>query len=103
MVIYYVYRVGSSHWHQTERMSMMDYNKPKAKLTRGTKALIKDAIATVAPEYQDDRFKICEAICQMAEEKYQGNNLNYQLSRMDLTTTGKVLEKIDIYFYTHQN
>lgn len=84
-------------------MSMMEYNTPEAKLTRGTKALIKDAIATVAPEYKDNRFKICEAICRMAEEKYQGNNLNYQLSRMDLTTTGKVLEKIDIYFYTNHS
>lgn len=79
----------------------MDYNKNSIKLTRGTKELIKNAVATIAPEYKDDRYKVCEAVCRIAEEKYQGNNLNYQLTRMDIMTTGKVLEKIDCYFFNN--
>lgn len=76
--------------------------QPTVKLTRGTKELIKEAITLIETQDQkNDRYKICEEMCRIAEERYQGNNLNYQLNRMDIPTTGKVLEKIDAYFYTY--
>lgn len=82
---------------------MSENTKKDVKLTRGTKELIKAAIKDLAPEDKDNRYKICEKVCSVAEEKYQGNNLMYQLNRMDISTTGKVLEKIDIFFYSHTN
>lgn len=76
--------------------------KPDTKITRGTKHLIKEAISAIETEQdKNNRYKICEQMCLIAEERYQGNNLAYQLNRMDIPTTGKVLEKIDAYFYIH--
>lgn len=72
------------------------------KLTRGTKDLIKEAITVIqTDEQKNDRYRICEEICRIAEDRYQGNNLSYQLNRMDIPTTGKVLEKIDAYFFMY--
>lgn len=80
----------------------MEQNTNKSQtLTRGTKELIKNAIKELAPEDKDNRYKICEKVCSIAESKHQGNNLMYQLNRMDIPTTGKVLEKIDSYFYSN--
>lgn len=66
------------------------------KLTRGTKELLKAAIAQADSNNRND---ICAKVCEIVEEKYQGCNLEYQLERMGLLTTGKILEAIDIYFY----
>lgn len=72
------------------------------KLTRGTKELIKEAITVIeTDEQKNDRYRICEEMCRIAEDRYQGNNLSYQLTRMDIPTTGKVLEKIDAYFFMY--
>lgn len=74
----------------------------QVKLTRGTKGLIKEAIAQIeTAEDKDNRYKILEEVCRIAVDRYQGNNLMYQLDRMDIPTTGKVLEKIDAYFYIY--
>lgn len=68
------------------------------KLTRGTKELVKQAIAETK---SNNRFILCQRIAEMVEEKYNGLNLEYQLERMNLQTTGKILQAIDTYFYKH--
>lgn len=74
----------------------------QVKLTRGTKVLIKEAITQIeSNDDKDNRYKICEEMCRIAEDRYQGNNMMYQLDRMDISTTKKVLEKIDAYFYIY--
>lgn len=68
------------------------------KLTRGTKELIKNAIDETQ---SNNRYVLCEKIADMVEEKYGGLNLEYQLGRMNLETTGKILTAIDTFFYKH--
>lgn len=68
------------------------------KLTRGTKDLIKTAINETQ---SNNRYVLCEKIAEMVEEKYNGLNLEYQLERMNLQTTGKILKAIDTFFYKH--
>lgn len=73
----------------------------KVKLTRGTKRLIEQAIRELEPEKRNNRIEICARIAQILEERFDGDNLTYQLKRMDLQTTGKILEKIDTYWYKY--
>lgn len=68
------------------------------KLTRGTKELIKTAIQETQ---SNNRYTLCAKIAEMVEEKYSGLNLEYQLERMNLQSTGKILKAIDTYFYKH--
>lgn len=68
------------------------------KLTRGTKELIKSAIQETQ---SNNRYVLCEKIADMVEEKYGGLNLEYQLGRMNLETTGKILQAVDTFFYKH--
>lgn len=68
------------------------------KLSRGTKELIKTAINETQ---SSNRYVLCEKIAGMVEERYNGLNLEYQLERMNLQTTGKILEAIDTFFYKH--
>lgn len=68
------------------------------KLTRGTKELIRTAINETQ---SNNRYVLCEKIADMVEEKYNGLNLEYQLERMNLQTTGKILQAIDTFFYKH--
>ena len=68
------------------------------KLTRGTKELIKQAIQETQ---SNNRYLLCEKIAEMVENKYGGLNLEYQLKRMNIQTTGKILQAIDTYFYKH--
>ena len=67
-------------------------------LTRGTKKLIKDAIRE---HKATNRFDLCSIICEELEEKFTGDTLNYQLSRMNLETTGDILDAIDTYMFKH--
>lgn len=67
-------------------------------LTRGTKKLIKDAIRE---HHVTNRFDLCSIICEELEEKFTGDTLTYQLSRMNLETTGDVLDAIDTYIFKH--
>lgn len=81
----------------------MTTNKPtesveEYKLTRGTKELIKQAIQETQ---SNNRYIICEKIAEMVEEKYAGLNLEYQLKRMKLQTTGEILKAIDTFFYKY--
>lgn len=78
---------------------MKSLNEDKFKdLTRGTKKLIKDAIRE---HHVTNRFDLCQIICEELEEKFTGDTLTYQLSRMNLETTGDVLDAIDTYMYKH--
>ena len=71
------------------------YADPKFKLTRGTKTLIKETIET---NKTSDRYKLCEGIANELENRFKGATLNYQLDRMNLKTTLKILTAIDTYF-----
>lgn len=74
-------------------------NEDKFKeLTRGTKKLIKDAIKE---HHVTNRFDLCQIICEELEDKFTGDTLTYQLSRMNLETTGDILDAIDTYMYKH--
>lgn len=73
----------------------------QVKLTRGTRKIIEQAIESVNPESRNNRIVLCERISQMLEERFEGDNLTYQLRRMDLETTGRILEKIDTYWYKY--
>jgi hypothetical protein len=68
------------------------------KLTRGTKELIKTAIKETQ---SSNRYVLCEKIADMVESKYNGLNLEYQLERMGLQTTGQILKAIDTFFFKH--
>lgn len=68
------------------------------KLTRGTKELIKIAIQETK---SNNRYILCEKIADMVENRYSGLNLEYQLKRMNLQTTGQILQAIDTFFYKH--
>ena len=69
---------------------------PCKKMTRGTKALIKEAIQETQ---SSNRFDLLAYVTDKLEEKFPGATLDYQLKRMDLETTGKILEAIDTYAY----
>lgn len=69
-----------------------------SKLTRGAKDLIQKAIEETQ---SNNRYVLCEKIAQMVEERYNGLNLEYQLKRMQLQTTGQILQAIDTYFYKY--
>lgn len=80
---------------------MNNESRQPVKLTRGTKKLIEQAIESVEPEKRNNRIELCARIAQILEERFEGDNLTYQLKRMDLQTTGKILEKIDTYWYKY--
>ena len=68
------------------------------KLTRGTKTLIKESIEKANTT---NRHELCSYICEVLEERFTGDTLDYQLKRMDLETTGDILDAIDTYMYKH--
>lgn len=68
------------------------------KLTRTLREMIENAIRIT---HTTDRLKLCQIIAFKAEEKYSKYNLDFQLEKMNMTTTSKILEAIDIYFYKH--
>lgn len=71
------------------------------KLTRGTKKIIEQAIESVEPDMRNNRIELCARVSEMLEDRFEGDNLSYQLKRMDLQTTGRILEKIDTYWYKY--
>lgn len=68
------------------------------KLTRGTKELIKQAIQETQ---SNNRYVLCAKIAETVEKRYNGLNLEYQLQRMGIQTTGQILQAIDTYFYKY--
>lgn len=64
-------------------------------LSKNAVKLIEDAINQ---SNSFDRYKICEYVCLILEEKYPlERNLEYQLRRMNLSTTREILNAVDIY------
>lgn len=73
-------------------------------LTRGTKTLIEDIVKEMEQSGENvafNRYAICDKIADIICEKYKGNALDYQIERMNIQTTGKILQAIDTYFYKH--
>lgn len=70
------------------------------KLTRRTKDIIQKAVQKTETT---NRYKLCEEVAAHLEELYSGGNLDYQLQRMNLTTTKKILAAIDVYVYKYGN
>ena len=77
---------------------MLSNEKNFKKLTRGTKGIIKESIEKKGTT---NRHELCDYICDVLEERFAGETLDYQLKRMDLKTTGDILEAIDTYMYKH--
>ena len=73
-------------------------NKNPEVLTRGTKKIIANAIEKTG-EY--NRSVLCNAICEELCDKFPGDSLEYQLERMNLTTTGDINRAIDTYMFRH--
>lgn len=64
-------------------------------LSKNVIKLIEDAINQ---SNSFNRYKICENVCLILEEKYPlERNLEYQLRRMNLSTTREILNAVDIY------
>lgn len=73
-------------------------------MTRGTKKLVEDAILILSenePSKKNNTNAICEKMVDILMSRFDGANLDYQLKRMDLQTTGRIIEKIDEYFLKH--
>ena len=75
----------------------------KKKMTRGTKKLIERAIEQLEPEKRNNSNAICEKMVDILFERFEGNNLDYQVKRMDIETTGKILDKLDDYFLRYRS
>lgn len=97
--------------------------REKQNLTRGTKDIIKRAIISLPEEEKCNKLKICSKVSELIEEKYIGpefnkayddlteaqkaeldireNKLMHQSKRMGMETSGKILEKIDNFFYKY--
>lgn len=69
-------------------------------LTRGTKALIAQAIDETQ---SSNRYDLCEWIADNLDSRFEKNCLDYQLKRMNLETTGQILNAIDVYVYKYAN
>lgn len=67
-------------------------------LTRGGKRLIEQAIVETG---STNGTVLVNHICDTLSEKFTGDTLDYQTSRMNFTTTGDIMRAIDTYMY-HQ-
>jgi hypothetical protein len=62
--------------------------------------IIEEAMANCKTrEDMFNRYKVCEQIALLMDEKYSGNNLEYHSARMGMDNTKKILKEIDRYFY----
>ena len=73
-------------------------NKQFKEITRGTKTLIKNAIIETK---SSNKYELLDHICNELCERFVGDTLDYQLSRMKLETTNEVLSAIDTYMYKY--
>lgn len=92
-----IFKDNSKKKETMSKLELIKNTESKKNLSRGTKELIRKAIIETK---SFDRHVLCYAISQMCEEKYGGYKLDYQLTRMNIETTGKILNAIDI-FLTH--
>jgi len=77
---------------------MINNNGEFKKLTRGTRDIVKN---TINETKAVNRHELCGIIAENLEKKFKGDTLNYQLSRMNLETTGDILDAIDTYMFKH--
>lgn len=75
----------------------------KKKMTRGTKKLIETAIDQLEPEKRNNSNAICEKMVDILFERFDGNNLDYQIKRMGIESTGQILDKLDDYFLRYRS
>ena len=75
-------------------------NTDRKAITRRTKQYIQEAIEETN---STNRYVLCENIANALEANFRGKALDYQLRRMDLQTTKKILEAIDTYIYFNRN
>ena len=95
----------------------------KLNLTRGTKDIIKRAIASLPEEERHNKINICSKVSEIIEEKYIGSEftkpielmteaelaeldareskLLHQSKRMGMASTKQILEKVDNFFYKY--
>ena len=80
-------------------------------LTRGTKRIIKEAISHLPVEKKVNEYAICEEVSNILMKKFIGDIdddnfsltnktyrlLEYQTTRMGLSTTCEIMEKIELY------
>ena len=71
-----------------------------AKLTRKTKELIKEAMIETESK---NRYILCQYIAEKLEKTHEGGSLEYQLKRMGLETTKKILTSIDLFLEKYEN
>jgi hypothetical protein len=67
-------------------------------LTRGTKKIIANAIEKTG---DFNRSTLCDVICDELCSKFSGDSLEYQLERMNLSTTKDINRAIDTYMFRH--
>ena len=73
-------------------------NEKDFALTRGGKRMIEQAIAETG---STNGTVLMLHICDSLSEKFTGETLDYQTSRMNFNTTGALMRAIDTYLY-HQ-
>lgn len=66
----------------------------KDKLSNTIINLIESAVKETKSK---DRYVLCETVAQSLENRYVGYNFDYQIKRMNIDTTKKILNVIDIY------
>lgn len=77
-------------------------SEEKIKLTNSVKSIIEEAIDVLDKEEKDNRIKICEEFCRIAEQRYTGEQMTYQLNRMHIASTKPILQRIDKYLYDYR-
>lgn len=75
--------------------------KERGHSSRTKKILIAMAIEACKPEDKYNRYKVCEKLADIMEEKYTGEKLEYHSTRMGMDTTKNMLKEIDAYFYKY--
>lgn len=64
------------------------------KLSNTIVGLIENAVKETKSK---DRYILCEKVASSLEKRYTGHNFDYQIRRMNIDTTKKILNVIDIY------
>lgn len=69
------------------------------KLSNTVVTLIESAVSETQSK---DRYVLCQKIAESLEDRYVGHNFEYQIKRMNIDTTKKILSVIDIYLDQYQ-
>ncbi len=94
-------------WHKNYKGAVKDdhirimnktVNEKNFSLTRGGRRMIEKAIVETG---STNSHVLMSHICDSLTEKFTGETLDYQTSRMNFSTTKDILDAIDTYMY-HQ-